>query len=160
MIQPNWLPPLVLLADYGGDWEAYQENLYIFFKEDFINSKPLFRGTKLSLKRHPLFQDKEATFWHITSEGITESERTPDLRRCERIRWLRSIIENADDPTIKLWENQRKGETRICLWLEEQEYIVILAKRKDYILLWTAYLVTRTHQKQKLQREYEAYEKS
>ena len=157
MKQPIWLPPLVLLNDYGGNSEAYLEAVYTIFKEDFIDSKPTFQGIRFSLKRHPLFQDKEATFWHVTSEGRQETERTPDFRRCERICWLRPIIENAEDPAIKVWENERKGEKRICLWLEIKEYLVILAKRDGYVLLWTAYLVTQPHQQRKLQKEYEAY---
>ncbi|TAF12190.1 MAG: hypothetical protein EAZ77_00385 [Nostocales cyanobacterium] len=157
MTQPSWLPPLVLFNDYGGNWEVYLEAIYSIFKTDFIDSKPNFKGIRFSLKRHPLFQDKEATFWHVTSEGSQETERIPDFRRCERIRWLRPIIENAEDPAIKLWENDRKGEKRICLWLEAEEYLVILAKREEYVLLWTAYLVTQAHRKRKLQKEYEAY---
>jgi len=37
---------------------------------------------------------------------------------------------------------------------------VILAKRKKYVLPWTAYLVTKPHQKKKLLKEYEAYKKA
>ncbi|MNH30689.1 hypothetical protein D3C79_909980 [compost metagenome] len=44
---------------------------------------------RLGLKRHPVIQGKEATFWHMISEGNDEAERLPDLRRCERIRWPR-----------------------------------------------------------------------
>lgn len=157
MTPPIWLPPLVLFNDYGGNWEAYLEAVYSIFKADFIDSKPTFKGMGFNLKRHPLFQDKEATFWHVTSEGSQETERIPDFRRCERIRWLRPIIENANDPAIKVWENERKGEKRICLWLEAEEYFVVLAKREGYMLLWTAYLVKQVHRKQKLQKEYEAY---
>src|SRR4030043_2160634 len=29
----------------------------------------------------------------------------------------------------------------ICLWFELEEYLVILAKRRGYVILWTAYLV-------------------
>ncbi|HLP91155.1 MAG TPA: hypothetical protein VK184_21570 [Nostocaceae cyanobacterium] len=157
MISPNWLPPLVLFQDYGGNWEVYLEALYNFFKVDFIDSQPTFKGTKLSLKRHPLYSEKEATFWHVTSTGEKEEERIPDFRRCERIRWLRPIIENAEDPAIKLWENERNNETRICLWLESEDYFLVLAQRKDYVLLWTTYLVKEAHRKRKLQKEYEAF---
>jgi hypothetical protein len=46
------------------------------------------------------------------------------------------------------------------LWLETQEYLVILADREEYILPWTAYVVDRPHQKRKLQKEFEEYQKS
>lgn len=106
-------------------------------------------------------QGKEATFWHMVSEGKDEADRFPDIRRCERIRWPRPIIENADDEVVKVWTNVRrttKGpEKRICLWLESREYLVILADRKSYILPWTAYVVDQPHQKGKLQNEYQEY---
>jgi len=120
---PDWLPPLVALADYGGDWERYLAALYDFFRQDFVDDKPLFEGRSLALKRLPTSQGKEATFWHLISEGRQEEERLPDLRRCERIRWIRRIIEHAADPAVKAWENERRGETRICLWLEQGDYL-------------------------------------
>lgn len=157
---PNWLPPLIPLSDYEDDWERYLEALYTSFKQDFIDSRPLFKGRKLGLKRHPLEQGKEATFWHFISEGRQEANRVPDLRRCERIRWPRPIIENVDAPVIKLWENKRRNEKRILLWLVEQEYLVVLVERKGYLLPWTAYLVTEEHRRRKLQQEYENFKKA
>lgn len=157
---PDWLPPLVLFEICSGNWEKYLELLYAYFKKDFIESKPTFRGTKLGLKRDPITQGKEATFWHFISEGDEETDRVPDFRRCERIRWPRPIIENGVEPSVKIWENERKGDRRICLWLEQQEYLVILSKRKNYILPWTAYMVTKEHHKHKLQKEYDAFKKA
>jgi hypothetical protein len=153
----EWLPELVLLEDYGGSWERYFEVLHSFFKEDFVVNKPVFQGRRLALKRHPMTLGKEVTFWHLISEGQIEADRTPDLRRCERIRWPRPIINNSNDNEIRCWENTRKGEKRICLWLFNHDYLVILAERKGYLLLWTAYIVERSHQKRKLQKEYEKY---
>jgi hypothetical protein len=153
----DWLPELVLLNDYGGNWDAYLGAIYQYFRQDFVNSKPAFRGTILSLKHHPLYDGKEATFWHLISEGSVEAERLPDLRRCERIRWPRPIIEHDHDPEIKFWKNLRKTEVRMCLWCETEEYLVILAERRGYILLWTAYPVTQHHRKRKLQKEYDRY---
>ena len=133
--------------------------IYAYFKQDFIDSKPVFRGRRLGLKRHPLAQGKEATFWHMIQEGAVEDERTPDMRRCERIRWPKPIIEHDEDPSVKVWRNQRDGEERVCLWFQKENYLVILADRGDYILPWTAYLVEQPHYRRKLQREYEAYQK-
>jgi len=156
---PDWLPSLVRFTAWGGNWPQYLEALYAYFRQDFVESTPSFCGTRLGLKRHPRIEGKEATFWHLISEGQNESERTPDLRRCERIRWPRPIIEKADAPVLKVWRNERRGEGRICLWLEDAEYLVILAERKGYLLPWTAYPVTEAHQKRKLQKEYAASEK-
>jgi hypothetical protein len=156
---PEWLPPLLRLGEYGGDWDRYLSALYKCFETDFVESRPRFRGRKLGLKRYPLSQGKEATFWHMISEGRSEASRQPDLRRCERIRWPRAVIEHSEDAAVKVWETTRRGERRICLWLEEQEYLVVLADRKGYLLPWTAYMVTRSHRKRKLQREFERWQR-
>ena len=160
---PTWLPALVLFTDYDNEWSRYEKALYEFFCQDFVYSKPVFRGQKLAVKRRPLTKGKETSFWHLITEGSIEDNRLPDLRRCERIRWPRPIIENVDDRlcTIKVWENTRQaGEKRICIWLEQHEYLVVLAKRNDYVLFLTAYPVTLPHRKRKLQKEYEGYHKS
>lgn len=154
---PDWLPPLVLLSDYQNDWSHYLEVLYRLFCKDFVTSKPNFEGRRFALKRHPVTDGKEATFWHIISEGDVESERLPNLRRCECIRWPRPIIEAVKSKELKCWKNKRKEEERILIALEDFSYVVILADRGDYILLWTAYCVEREHTRQKLRKEYEAY---
>jgi hypothetical protein len=153
---PAWLPPLVLFADHCGDWQRYLDALYGFFQQDFVRSKPVFRGETLALKRHPVVQSKEATFWHIISGGPQEAGRVPDLRRCERVRWPRPVIEHADEPVLKVWRNQRGAEARVCLWFEGEEYLVVLARREGYLLFWTAYPVTEPHSKRKLQKEFAA----
>jgi len=154
---PDWLPPLVLSNDYGGNWDAYLEAIYGWFKRDFIDSKPAFQGRRLGLKRLPITNGKEATFWHMISEGKVEENRIPDFRRCDRIRWPKPVIEHDSDTVVKVWQNQRGREKRICLWAEHENYLVILADRGRYILPWTAYLVERTHQQNKLRKEYEEY---
>jgi hypothetical protein len=151
---PNWLPSVVLFNEFKGDWNKYLTFLYEVFKSDFINSGCNYRGIKIAIKKHPQIDNKEATFWHLISEGKDESERTPDLRRCERIKWPKPIIENVPINEIKVWQNKRGSETRLCLWLEVAEYLVILAERNNYLLLWTAYPVTENHMKKKLLKEY------
>ena len=147
---PAWLPDLICLPDYGGDWNRYHQAIYEAFCQDFIQSQPQFMGRRLGLKRHPLMDGKEATFWHFVSEGAVEANRLPDLRRCERIRWPRAVIERADDPAVKVWSNQRGHEKRVCLWLDSEDYLVVLADRETYLLPWTAYLVREEHRKRKL----------
>lgn len=153
----DWLPSLVLLEDFKGNWDAYLNAIYSFFKNDFVDNKPAFQGRKLGLKRLPLTNGKEATFWHMISEGKEEENRIPDLRRCERIRWPRPIIEHDKDDAVKFWQNSRGHEKRICLWFQPENYLVILADRGKYILPWTAYLVTKPHMQRKLEKEYQTY---
>lgn len=155
---PYWLPPLVLFEEFEGNWDAYLDAIYAYFRRDFVEDQPTFRGRRLGLKRHPLSHGKEATFWHMIQEGASEEDRTPDLRRCERIRWPKPIIEHDTDNAVKVWRNKRGSEERVCLWLQQENYLVILADRGEYILPWTAYLVEQPHRQRKLQKEYEAYQ--
>jgi hypothetical protein len=157
---PIWLPPLILFEDSHGDWDAYVEILYAYFKQDFIDNKPCVQGRRLGLKRYPLTNGKEATFWHMTSEGKDEDDRTPDLRRCERIRWPKPLIENSTDPKVKYWVSTKGQDDRIHIWLEDEDYVVVLADRRGYLLPWTAFMVTWEHTKKKLQKEFEMYWKN
>ena len=47
------------------------------------------------------------TFWHMISLGKVESERTPELRRCERVSWPRPLIEQCQRDGVKVWEEMR-----------------------------------------------------
>lgn len=163
----DWLPELVLFESYGNDWDKYLDALYAFYKADFLDSKPKYKNTYVGVKRLPKYDGKESNFWHLIQEAYQttkEEDRIPDLRRCERIRWPRPIIENATKPVALVWENTRHYssgiEKNICLWLKEKEYLVILRRRKTYFLLWTAYPVTKDHTRRKLQKEYDACKKT
>jgi hypothetical protein len=153
--RPIWLPDIITLEEFGGNWEKFFAAVYDYFHQDFVTSKPYFRGKRLGLKRHPEYMGKSATFWHMISEGSQESERTPDLRRCERIRWPKAIIEHDVDPMIKVWAEQRQGSNRIHLWFEMQGYLVVIDDRGDYMLPWTAFYVEREHQRKKYNKRYE-----
>jgi len=157
MSNSSWLPELVMFDEYNGDWLRYVEAIYSIFKADFIDSKPGFHGRRMGLKRHPVVDGKEATFWHFIQEGPVENERIPDLRRCERIRWPKPIIESSAKPQVHWWSNKRGGETRILLALEDFSYVVVLADRGDYVLPWTAYYVEKMHSRKKLEKEFNEF---
>jgi hypothetical protein len=150
-----WLPPLVFLADYGGDWHRYLEAVYDFFRQDFVVSSPQWKGKRVGAKRHPIADGKEATFWHLITEGRTEAERLPDLRRCERIRWPRPIIEATPQGRVRCWTNRREHEARVVIALDDFSYVVVLAQRKGYVILWAAYCVEKEHRRQKLRKEFD-----
>ena len=153
------LPELIELTQFGGDFDRYMEAVYELFKRDFIDSKPVFRGMRLGLKKYPLYQEKEATFWHMTSEGEQEVSRIPDLRRMERIQWPATMINKSEHPYLKVWENTRGAKTNILIFHDAENYLVVLRKAKDYIIPWTAYLIEHQPRKDKLIKEYEAYKK-
>jgi hypothetical protein len=159
----GWLPDLIYLEDTGGDWPAYLEILYDAFLADFVRSRPKWPGKRVALKRYPEYQGKGATFWHMISEGEAEDERIPDLRRCERIRWPRPMMEafpnrkpdGAD--RVLWWKSTRRNEERFVLALGDFSYVVVVAERADCVLPWTAFMVGQEHRRRKLEREYEDY---
>lgn len=152
---PDWLPELLLLEDYDGCWQRYEDEVYARFYADFVESRPIFQGMPVYIKRF-LEGGKERSFWHCIQEGPVEVQRTPDLRRCERIAWIRAIIEHTEDIRIKKWLKKIKNKTRCLLWFEEVDYLIVLEQRRTAWILWTAYCVIQPHRKRKLQREYEA----
>ncbi|MBY0502533.1 MAG: hypothetical protein K2X03_01400 [Bryobacteraceae bacterium] len=159
----SWLPPLVLLADFGGDWATYERVVYGWFKQDFLASLPSWPGKRVGVKRIPLSEGKEATYWHFISEGKVEEERIIDLRRCERIRWPRPTMDAfverrplADDPIV-WWRTKRGSEWRYVLALPDFSYLVVVADRGDYVLPWTQYPIDRPHQREKYRKEFTEY---
>lgn len=156
----DWLPQLLLLKDHNGSWEPYLESLYVHFCRDFIATRPTFRNCKIGLKRHPVENGKECTFWHFISEGKTEAERLPDLRRCERICWPRPMIEQESIRQLPVWSQLRNGERRIAISVEDFSYVLILAERQTQnglmYLPWTAYFVEHEHRRNKYRKEWQA----
>ena len=151
------LPDIIELTEYGGNFEAYNEAVYQVFKEDFVRSKPSFRGQRLRLKAHPKIDGKEYTYYHFTHTGDIENERIPDLRRMERIPWPKPIIESSENTILKVWRNKRGSHERILILHEDEKYIVILEDRTTYILPWTAFYIEHRHRMNKFLKEYEEY---
>jgi hypothetical protein len=158
MATDDWLPPLMEFNEYGGDWNVYLEAIYAVFEKDFVKSKPSFRGQRLGLKRFPEYEGKEATFWHMTSEGSIEMERIPDMRRCERIQWPRPVIEHEADPELLVWvEPHGANDNRIHIYLPAERYLVVLADRGNYILPWTAFYIEYENGHQKYLKRHARY---
>lgn len=154
----NWLPKLMLLAAYDGQWHAYLNAIYQVFRQDFVQNKPRYPNKRFALKRFPMSKGKEASFWHLIQEGSVEEDRIPDLRRCERIRWPRPMIEAIQSKQVRVWRNVRGKNERVVIATGDFSYVVILDDRDNYVLLWTAYCVEQAHRRAKLQRECESWE--
>lgn len=149
--------PLPDLLDFTGDWNAYVDEVYQAFLDDIVNGNLVFQEMKISCQYRPPTMGKHFGFWHVISEGDEEEERTPDLRRCERIRWIAYLIANAvSSDEISWWENKRGRNTHVVIWHEMGNFVVILAKRKDYYLLKTAYCV-QTNRSRRFIRERDKF---
>ena len=153
-------PDLVPFKAFGGDWAAYETELHRIFVEEIAGGGLQFRGARVGCRRHPEAAGRWASFWHLVQEGRVEDDRAPDLRRCERIRWVRWAIENA--PThveIDEWQNTRGSEINTLIWYRE-EYLVVLAQRQGYWLLKTAYCTEQRGRIEKLRRERDAFRRA
>lgn len=160
-----WLPDLFPCEDWA-DWEKYERDLYEIFLDDFVRSRPLYMNKPVQIRRHPMSEGREEAFWHVTCKDYLEDgEREPDPRRCERIRWVRSFIENSgcnkdscpECEGVLVWSTtySKTKSPRYKILLEEERYVVIVEARKDYCLLITAYYIEQDHRLRKMIREYE-----
>jgi hypothetical protein len=84
--------------------------------------------------------------------------RLPDFRRCERLPWLKPILENSTKPEILAWEHtEGDGITKVYVWLKNHDYLAIMKKtKKGSLILLTAYWIEYSHAKKKLMKKYEA----
>jgi len=140
-----------------GGWHEYVEALYEIYQKEIAFGKLTFNQLPVKCQYRPATNNKGYGFWHVISDGNVEEDRIPDLRRCERIHWIAWTIKNAfEDKRIKWWKNKRGRDIRVVLWIEEFDFAVILAERRDYYLLKTAYLLT-PHRKLIFKKEYEDY---
>lgn len=139
---------LPALVPFCGDWSRYEDDLYEIYLKTIVCSGLKFQGLPVKTQYRPPTKNKGYCFWHLISEGEKEDDRTPDLRRCERIRWIAWLIENAETHgDLCWWENSRGSNRHIVIWHEKENFAVVLAKRNGYFLLKTAYWVKEQRRK-------------
>lgn len=161
MCEEAWLPEYIELELCEGDWDKYLNQVYECFCKDFVYHKTYYKGLRVAVRKIPESKGKGYGFWHCISEGEKENERIPDLERCKRIRWIKAIIEHAENPEVEVWTNHRGKERCFLLWYKEQ-YLVVLANRKrkkderKYYLLKTAYCTMSQKRIQRLRKERDA----
>lgn len=150
-------PDLLRFADFGGDWAAYEAELNRVFMDEIARAGLVFRGEAVNCRRHAEVAGRWASYWHLVQEGPVEDDRTPDLRRCERMRWVPWVIQNAvAHPEIDEWQNTRGTEVNTLLWYSE-EYLVILGRRNGYWLLRSAYCTEKSGRVAQLRKERDAF---
>lgn len=148
------------LIPFEGEWSEYEDRVYEAFLDCFVRTEVRFRGMPVKAQYRPETHGKGFSFWHVISEAPhpgnrNEEDRTPDLRRCERIRWIAWAIAQAANGIegFSWWENQRGRETGVVIWAEPWDFAVILAKRREYYLLKTAYSNLKPHRCRSFENE-------
>ena len=153
-------PDLLPFAAFGGDWPAYEAELHRIFVAEIANGGVQYQGLRVGCRRHPEAARRWASFWHLVQEGSVEDDRLPDLRRCERIRWVRWVIENAvAHAEIDVWQNTRGTQVNTLLWFRE-EYLVVLGQSQGYWLLRTAYCTEKSGRIAQLRKERDAFRRA
>ena len=124
---PSWLPGLL---DYSGDLPTYIETVFARYKADLSAGGLAVFGVPVIVPASPLVDGKPRTFWHLVSEDSSDfpgAERGVSISRCERIGWVRAIIDHHTDPTLKRWTATRNGKRNLLLALPDFDYVAIFA---------------------------------
>lgn len=152
---PDWLPPMVSVSPWTRDTF---NRLYSVFEQDFKRSQPVYRGNTVWFFPEKE-EGKELIFWHLTHrEDKDTGERLPDMRRCERLPWIRAAIENSDKPEVVDWDyGEGDGSVKTYLWLRDFDFLVLMKKYRDgRRRLITSYFVDYPHKRRKLEKKYKA----
>lgn len=153
---------LLICEDYS-KYHKYEDKLFEIYREIYENAILYYLGVRVKMKHYPPDYGEKTGFYHLICENYDhtkdENDRKPNFDRCERIKWAREIIEWCSEncERIWVWENERHNKKNVLLYCPDNNYLVVLAKRKDYYLLTTAYVVKYPNARRDLIREYKKY---
>jgi len=169
---PQWLPDMAAVDpwQHGGQGDTYAM-LYGIFQRDLVQSQLRYDGHEVW--HFPEMEDgKVKLFWHLTSRdqvikhvprhkqkyaaAIQQPERLPDLRRSERLPWVRPIIENTTDPEVAAWDYlEGDGNTKTYVWLKDYDFVVIMKRYPDgRRRLITSFYVDSAYKQKDLERKH------
>jgi len=154
MSYPEWLPELFSVNPWQHD--TY-EKLYQIFERDLKTTQPVYEGKAVWF--FPEMEDgKEKIFWHLTSRDDKEAgDRLPDLRRSERLPWVRPMLDQPEMPEVLAWDHaEGDGTVKTYVWLENYDFVVIMKKYPDgRRRLVTSFWLEYGNAKRKLRKKYE-----
>jgi len=150
---PSWLPPMAIVNPWTS--ETF-DMLYRIFEQDFKLTQLTYEGCTVWFFPDT-DQGKEVIFWHLTHrEDKQTGRRLPDLRRSEKLPWIRKMIENPDKPEVLAWDYLESDRTtKTYVWLEDHDFLIIMKKYRDgRRRLITSYHVEYPHKRRKLTKKY------
>lgn len=154
---PSFLPPMLNL---DGTWEEILGRLYSVFSRDFKQTATCHNGLRVFYNRTIKLDGsgKEEGFWHVVSkEAGNNGVRNFDHSRAKRLPWAKPLIETSGRTDVKIWQYNEgtmdKG-VRTYIWLEDFDYVLILARKKE-IFYWITAFYVESWKKSSLQRKYE-----
>jgi hypothetical protein len=164
------LPPIIECTNLA-EWNIYLEDLYkTVFKPQFIDSNPTFKGVKVYIRKEPMDGKWEHGFTHMTHEDLLHTsndpnDRIPDLRRSERLNWVKPIIENYacsienDCGQILYWEEMYRGRVRSNLLFLEERFLVVLEKTRWGFFIITSFYINEEYELTKRVKKYNMFKK-
>jgi hypothetical protein len=152
MTFPSWLPPL-----FPADPWTYKtyDDLYRVFCNEIRNGALCYRGN--AVWHFPKMEDgKEDIFWHLTSiKDKISGDRLPDLRRCERITWVRPLLKACPHADIDDWDYEEgDGTIKTYVWLRGHDFLVLMKKFPNgERRLITSYPINYEHKRKELRNK-------
>ncbi len=167
----NWLPELTTVSPWT---DATYEILYEIFCRDIRDHNLRYTGHSVWI--FPNIEDrKELIFWHLTTRNVKpkmiprrkrkfypesqtdiKPERLPDLRRCERLVWVKPLIEHLSEPEVLAWDYEEGDRTiKTYIWIKDYDFVVILKKYpNENRRLITSFYVDRPSKREDFKRKY------
>ena len=172
---PEWLPEILVVIPWGA--QTY-EMLYRVFCLDIRDTQLRYEERDVWFFKEQVEDGKEKLFWHLTDRkpeperiprrkqkfyppGQThtkdESDRLPDMRRCERLNWVKPLIEHPSDPDVLAWDYEEgNGDITTYVWIKKHRFLVLMKKmRNGSHRLLTSFYVDE-HRIKGFQRKYES----
>ncbi|KAF0152209.1 MAG: hypothetical protein FD143_1306 [Ignavibacteria bacterium] len=158
---------MILLDDLEPYFDALFEHeldkinsIYQIFLDDFLSNSFFINNKKVIIKNHYStlkgYEKYFETFVHIvTWKSSKAGKRVFDFRRANRVHWIRSILEQRNDPRIKYFQYaEGDGALRDYYWFDEKDYIVIVEQITVEYLLVTGFVIDNRN---RIQKRYEKY---
>lgn len=149
---PIWLADMACV----NPWTVNTFNeLYAIFARDLLQTPhPVLGGQRVVISRK-CDGEKEELFWHLTQKDDGNGQRTPDLRRCERLPWIRCMFDHSTEPELLVWDFQESNKAiRTYIWLRDHNFVIVCQKlRRSYVLI-TAFYVEKAGYRRSLESRY------
>jgi len=153
---PLHLPDAIRYDTFGKSLEDYLDHLYAIFRDDFYTNEVLFLGKKVLSHKDPIDAGRVFTFNHITRYDVLKPR--VDFNRSKKIPWLSPILNGCPDPDVKAWSKKTKSGkrwvTRVKVWKENSQFLLILQPKGEVYFLITAYTIGGERNINRLNQEY------
>ncbi len=171
---PEWLPEPLNVNPWT---EHTYDMLYRVFCRD-IRDTALFYEEKRIWIFPDIEDERETIFWHLTtreekahriprrkqrhykpeqSHDPETKVRYPDMRRCEKLNWIKPLIEHSYEHEVLAWDYEEgDGSVKTYIWIKDCDFVVIMKKYPSgQRRLLTSYHVDKEYTKADFLRKYE-----